>query len=58
MPTPEQLRDLARRCRRLAQEILEEKFRQRLLDIAEEFERDAAALEQQREGNDNHSKCC
>jgi len=58
MPTSEQLRSLARRCRRVAQEILEEQFRKRLLEIADEFERDADALENYRQGNDNHSKCC
>ena len=58
MPTSEQLRDLARRCRRLAQEFLEEEFHKKLLEIAAELDRDAEALEKQREGNDNHSKCC
>lgn len=54
----EQLRTLARRCRRLAQEFLEEEFRKKLVEIADELERDADALEKQAERNDNHSKCC
>lgn len=43
--TPEALREMARRARRLAREILDQQARSRLTEFAEELETKAAALE-------------
>ena len=48
MANPEQLRDLAERCRGLARQMLDDELRKKLLDLAGEFEEEAEAQEQGR----------
>ncbi|MGH7038874.1 MAG: hypothetical protein ACREE1_12140, partial [Stellaceae bacterium] len=42
MPTSEYLREQAARCRRLAAHVRDRELQQRLLDLAEEYERKVA----------------
>jgi hypothetical protein len=43
--TPDYYREQAARCRRLAREIMNQEIEEKLLQLAQEFERRAAELE-------------
>jgi hypothetical protein len=51
--TPEYYREQATRCRRLARDVLDREIEKRLLEIAEEFEKQALELEKSLEQNHN-----
>lgn len=51
MPTSEYLLEQAARCRRLAAHLLDRELRQRLLDLAGEYERKAAEMSRQNPDN-------
>lgn len=54
MATSGYLRNLAERCRALARQMLDEALRKKILDIADEFEKEADALD--KHGAGNHSQ--
>ena len=56
MATSGYLRELAERCRALARQMLDDDLRKTLLDIADEFEKEADALDKEGHGNRNRGK--
>lgn len=56
MATSGYLRNLAERCRALARQMLDEALRKKILDIAEEFEKEADAIDKLDQGNHSQGK--
>jgi hypothetical protein len=56
MATSGYLRELAERCRALARQMLDDDLRKTLLDIADEFEKEADALDKEGQGNRSRGK--